>query len=209
MKTIIIPSGTTSRLIIDALLEPLRIIVEHSASLQLHYRITGTCEHELEIVLQQLASCEHEIVFDNPLSASLSFTYTLYKQSMLKVYSKTRLHNNSSVYLTTQQRHIEPESQSDVLCKVVVSEQAHWNYTGTIYIAPHAQGTVAQQMNPCLIDGSGTVKSMPIIEVLAHEVSCKHGAASGKLDEEALQYLGMRGITQQDARQLIIEAFLQ
>ena len=210
MNTLVIPANTTVKLRIDAPSDNTRIIVERYACLSLEYVVAGQHrEQRLEVVLHEYASCEQTLAFVTPVEAALVFDYTLNKNSILTLSSKTRLDQASIVRLRTFQRHLEPQAQSDVLCKIVVTEAAQWDYTGTIYIAPGAHGTVAQQMNPCLIGDSGIVKSIPIIEVLAHEVSCKHGAASGKLDEDALRYLGGRGIELFRARQLLVESFLQ
>ncbi len=40
-------------------------------------------------------------------------------------------------------------------------------------------------------------------------MKCSHGAASGELDEEQLFYMQARGIGLDEARQLLIDAYLE
>ncbi len=48
----------------------------------------------------------------------------------------------------------------------------------------------------------------PELEIYADDVKCSHGAASGELDQEQLFYLRSRGIGEEEARQMLIDAYL-
>ena len=48
----------------------------------------------------------------------------------------------------------------------------------------------------------------PELEIYADDVKCSHGAASGELDQEQLFYLRSRGIDEEEARQMLIDAYL-
>jgi Fe-S cluster assembly protein SufD len=48
----------------------------------------------------------------------------------------------------------------------------------------------------------------PALEIYCDEVKCSHGAATGQLDEQALFYMRTRGIPEQEARHLLMEAFM-
>ena len=48
----------------------------------------------------------------------------------------------------------------------------------------------------------------PELEIFADDVKCSHGAASGELDEEQLFYMRSRGIDAEEARRMLVEAFL-
>ena len=52
-------------------------------------------------------------------------------------------------------------------------------------------------------------ESMPKLEVFADDVKCSHGATVGEVNEEQLFYLMSRGLTENEARFLIIEGFLK
>jgi Fe-S cluster assembly protein SufD len=48
----------------------------------------------------------------------------------------------------------------------------------------------------------------PELEIYADDVKCNHGATSGALDEDMLFYLRSRGIPAQEAKMLLILAFV-
>ena len=50
---------------------------------------------------------------------------------------------------------------------------------------------------------------MPGLEILADDVRCSHGAASGQIHPDELFYLLARGIPEREARRLIVQGFLQ
>ena len=45
------------------------------------------------------------------------------------------------------------------------------------------------------------------MEIYADDVKCSHGTSTGKVDEAALFYLKARGIGDESARKLLLQAF--
>lgn len=50
--------------------------------------------------------------------------------------------------------------------------------------------------------------TQPQLEIYADDVKCGHGATVGQLDEGALFYMQARGISQREARLLLMFAFV-
>ena len=50
--------------------------------------------------------------------------------------------------------------------------------------------------------------SQPQLEIYADDVKCSHGSSTGRLDENALFYMQTRGIAPQEARLLLMSAFV-
>ena len=50
-------------------------------------------------------------------------------------------------------------------------------------------------------------RSKPQLEIFADDVKCSHGCTIGKLDEDALFYLRARGISEKNAKALLLHAF--
>ena len=59
-----------------------------------------------------------------------------------------------------------------------------------------------------LLNDNAEVNCKPELEIYADDVKCSHGATSGNIDEEQLFYMRSRGISEDDARQILVEAFL-
>src|SRR5690606_9524913 len=81
-------------------------------------------------------------------------------------------------------------------------------FNGKIFVREDAQKTNAfQQNNNILIGDKATVNSKPQLEIFADDVKCSHGCTMGQFDEEALFYLRARGIGEERARVLLVQAF--
>jgi len=81
-------------------------------------------------------------------------------------------------------------------------------FNGGIDVRPGADGTDAEQANDnLLLSKRAEANTQPRLEILADDVSCKHGATVGQLDDEALYYLRTRGVPADEARRLLIRGF--
>ncbi|MEI7085722.1 Fe-S cluster assembly protein SufD [Pectobacterium versatile] len=108
----------------------------------------------------------------------------------------------------TYLEHNQGYGESRQLHKVIVNDRARAVFNGMIKVAPHALKTDGQMTNNNLLLGRlAEVDTKPQLEIYADDVKCSHGATIGRMDEEQLFYLRSRGITQQDAQQMIIFAF--
>lgn len=104
--------------------------------------------------------------------------------------------------------HASPGCTTLELFKGVIDDRAHGAFLGSIVVRHDAQKSDAQQLNRnLLLSRRAAADTKPELEILADDVKCSHGATVGDLDEEALFYLRSRGIAEEDARRLLIEAF--
>ncbi len=114
-----------------------------------------------------------------------------------------------SFTLKTNQHHAVGNSVSDLLVKSVLSGESKLLYEGFIRIDPGAQLSNAYQKNQnILLSRDAFVDSRPFLEIQANDVRCTHGSTTGRLDQQAILFAGMRGITPDDARRLVIEGFV-
>ncbi|MCK5555306.1 MAG: SufD family Fe-S cluster assembly protein, partial [Alphaproteobacteria bacterium] len=105
--------------------------------------------------------------------------------------------------------HFEPNGKSVQHFKGVIDDQARAVFQGKIHVRRSAQKTDGNQLNHALLlSEKAEASSEPKLEIYADDVKCSHGATSGKLDDDALFYLRSRGIPEEDAKSLLIQAFL-
>jgi Fe-S cluster assembly protein SufD len=117
---------------------------------------------------------------------------------------------SSDIRLNTTQVHQAPGTTSNLLVKSVLFDEATFTYAGSIRVEKNAQKTDAYQRNENLLIGIGThATSNPSLEILANDVRCTHGSATGPINSEELWYLQSRGISLQSARQLIVEGYVR
>jgi Fe-S cluster assembly protein SufD len=73
-----------------------------------------------------------------------------------------------------------------------------------------AQKTDAKQTNRnLLLSDDAQIDTKPQLEIYADDVKCTHGATIGQIEENALFYLQSRGITEEEARKLLLMAFAE
>ena len=68
---------------------------------------------------------------------------------------------------------------------------------------------IAHQTNKnLLLSNTAKMNSNPQLEIYADDVKCSHGSTSGSLDEDAIFYLMSRGLSEFEAKKLLIKGFL-
>lgn len=104
--------------------------------------------------------------------------------------------------------HAFPHCPSHEVYKGILAGRARAVFNGKIIVRQDAQKTDAKQTNKALLlSGDATINTKPQLEIFADDVKCTHGAAIGQLDEDGLFYLRARGISEADARNILIHAF--
>ncbi len=104
--------------------------------------------------------------------------------------------------------HAKPNCHSSQLFKAILDDSSSGAFTGKILVERDAQKTLAYQRNSSiLMTDDAKMNSKPQLEIYADDVKCSHGATVGQLDEEALFYLRSRGITESEARLMLMYAF--
>ncbi len=110
---------------------------------------------------------------------------------------------------TTVTEHKVPNNTSKQIYKGVLDDRAKGVFQGKIHIHPDAQQVSGDQLSKALLlSDFAEVVCKPELEIYADDVKCSHGATSGELDEVALFYMESRGISKEQARMMLIEAFL-
>lgn len=105
--------------------------------------------------------------------------------------------------------HVAANCNSNELYKYVLDDRAVGAFAGTVLVRPGAQHTSSQQTNRNLCaTREAHMYTQPQLEIYANDVKCSHGATVGQLDETALFYMRARGITEKEARLLLMFAFV-
>ena len=104
--------------------------------------------------------------------------------------------------------HARPHCGSRELYKGILSDHARGVFNGKIIVRPDAQKTDARQTNRALLlSEDALINTKPQLEIFANDVKCTHGAAVGQLDDDARFYLRSRGLSDEEARRMLVHAF--
>lgn len=104
--------------------------------------------------------------------------------------------------------HRKPNCFSNELYKNVLDDQSTGVFNGKVLVRQDAQKTNAYQSNKSItLTQKARMYSKPELEIYADDVKCSHGATTGQLDAEALFYLRSRGLSEKQARSILLKAF--
>jgi Fe-S cluster assembly protein SufD len=104
--------------------------------------------------------------------------------------------------------NVKPHCFSNELYKGIMDGESIGVFNGKIFVQVDAQKTNAYQSNKnVLLTDTASVNTKPQLEIFADDVKCSHGCTVGKLDEEAMFYLRTRGISEKNAKSLLLHAF--
>jgi Fe-S cluster assembly protein SufD len=93
--------------------------------------------------------------------------------------------------------------------KAVLDDHAQGVFQAKVTVRPGAQKTDGRQMaQALLLSETAEFDAKPELEIYADDVKCNHGATTGAIDEDLLFYLRARGIPENEARALLIQAFI-
>ncbi len=107
--------------------------------------------------------------------------------------------------------HAVPNCKSRVTYKgALQGEKAHTVWVGDVLIRMAAEGTDSYELNRNLLLTDGArADSVPNLEIETGKIEgAGHASASGRFDDEQLFYLQARGITEIEARRLVVRGFL-
>ena len=105
--------------------------------------------------------------------------------------------------------HAVPRCTSRELYKVVMDDHSRGIFQGKVIVRPDAQKTDGKQScHALLLSETAEFDAKPELEIYADDVVCGHGATSGDLNHDHLFYLMSRGISKDEARSLLIAAFV-
>ena len=119
------------------------------------------------------------------------------------------LSGKSHADLTLVMDHAALSCESRELFKTVLDDEGRAVFQGKVIVQPGAQKTDGEMMSKALLlSETAEFDSKPELEIYADDVLCGHGATTGQIDDDLLFYLKARGVPDEEARSLLIQAFV-
>ena len=105
--------------------------------------------------------------------------------------------------------HKVPHCTSNELYKYVLDDKATGAFAGRVLVEHGAQKTSSQMTNQNLTSTKeARMYTQPMLEIYADDVKCAHGSTVGQLNDAALFYMRQRGISLDEAKLLLQNAFI-
>lgn len=108
----------------------------------------------------------------------------------------------------TKMIHIGKNTRSTIISKGIAADESHNTYRGLVKIAKTATG--ARNFTQCdsmLVKNKCSANTFPYIEVHTESAEVEHEASTSKMNEEQLFYLQSRGVSKEDAINMVVNGF--
>ncbi|HVR90099.1 MAG TPA: SufD family Fe-S cluster assembly protein [Novosphingobium sp.] len=116
---------------------------------------------------------------------------------------------SATLEIVTEVTHAAPDAVSRQIVRSVLAGHATGTYLGKVAVARGSNGTDSEQsVRAMLLARTATANAKPELEIYADDVKCAHGCAVGELDANGLFYLQSRGLPPEEAKKLMLQAFI-
>jgi Fe-S cluster assembly protein SufD len=104
--------------------------------------------------------------------------------------------------------HVAPHTISSEDYRGIAGGRGRGVYRGKVIVRKDAQKIDSRQSSRnLLLSPTAEIDTRPELEIYADDVKCSHGATTGQIDANSLFYLRSRGLSESEARALLIRAF--
>jgi Fe-S cluster assembly protein SufD len=118
--------------------------------------------------------------------------------------------SNNDLHEVTQEIHHEAKNTySEINNWLITTNNAFAKYSVSGYISKGKELSKCHQHNQgIMLSDSSAIEVEPKLYIDEYNVEASHGAAIGQMDEEELFYLLSRGLTESEAKSLIISGYI-
>ncbi len=129
------------------------------------------------------------------------------KNGKLELYSKVWAKGNDEVNIEEKGNLKGEKAKALIKSRVVLQDKSHSKVVSVINgYAPYSRGHV-----DCMevLQDDAVAEAVPIVSVSNHLAKVTHEAAIGSLDSEEIETLEARGLSEEDAIKVVVEALLK
>jgi Fe-S cluster assembly protein SufB len=106
--------------------------------------------------------------------------------------------------------HLAPNTRSRIVSKSVSKDGGRATYRGNLKVAPGATNVVASvRCDALMLDDQSRSDTYPYIDIQEDDTTMSHEATVGKVSADQVFYLMSRGLTENEATNLIVQGFLE
>lgn len=106
--------------------------------------------------------------------------------------------------------HAAPNTSSMINSKSISKDGGIAVYRGAVKIAPNAVGSKSSiSCESLMLDNRSKSDTIPVLDIQNDEVEISHEAKIGKISDEMIFYLMSRGITEEEAKAMIVRGFVE
>ncbi len=116
--------------------------------------------------------------------------------------------NGQSLDTGAKMVHLAPNTTSLITTKSISKAGGESFYRSAVYIGKEAQGSKASvSCQSLMLDSESRSDTIPAMEILTDNCDVGHEAKIGRISNDAIFYLMSRGISEEEARSMIVSGF--
>jgi Fe-S cluster assembly protein SufB len=106
--------------------------------------------------------------------------------------------------------HLAPDTKSRIVSKSVSKDGGRATYRGHLKVAPGATNVMASvRCDALMLDDISRSDTYPYIDIQEDDTHMSHEATVGKISQDQVFYLMSRGLSENEAQNLIVQGFLE
>ncbi|EGQ2344035.1 TPA_asm: Fe-S cluster assembly protein SufB [Listeria monocytogenes] len=106
--------------------------------------------------------------------------------------------------------HYAPNTSSTIVSKSISKQGGNVTYRGIVHFGRNADGARSNiECDTLIMDNLSTSDTIPYNEILNSNISLEHEAKVSKVSEEQLFYLMSRGLSEEEATEMIVMGFIE
>lgn len=106
--------------------------------------------------------------------------------------------------------HLAPNTSSTIVSKSISKQGGKVSYRGLVHFGRKAEGARSNiECDTLIMDNESTSDTIPYNEILNDNISLEHEAKVSKVSEEQLFYLMSRGLSEEEATEMIVMGFIE
>lgn len=152
---------------------------------------------------------ETQYVFVIDKNGDYLFNFNLDRPNIKTEIIGIIIDKGNNINIKTCQNHLAPATASKLYIRSLLLKNSSFSFNGTIRIEKKAQLSNAYQRNDnLLLSPDAFCTSKPNLEILANNITCTHGSATGPLNPDQLFYLRTRGLPEFTAKRVLVDAYI-
>lgn len=106
--------------------------------------------------------------------------------------------------------HNAPQTSSSIVSKSIAKDGGAVNYRGQVRFGKKSEGSISHiECDTIIMDDLSSSDTIPYNEIHNGNVALEHEAKVSKISEEQLYYLMSRGLSEQEATEMIVMGFVE
>jgi Fe-S cluster assembly protein SufD len=172
--------------------------LEKKSVVDFNYKINLGNESKINMFNLEFGEGSTKSTYETPLDN---------ENAIFNVNGLVKIYNDSDSKSIFRTIHNAPNALSDIAYKHLLNDKVKATFDAKSIVNEKALNSkVYQNSETLLLSEDAVIFAQPHLEINIDELEASHGATTGSLDEEQLFYLQARGISKEEAKQMLLKA---